>query len=76
MITKQIKLQTPDEIKEFVDVTGKCDFDIDIYYNRIIVDGKSFLGIISLDLSKTLNVTYDGFNPDFEAILEKYASVI
>lgn len=72
MVTKQIKLHKPDDVKEFVDVAGKCDFDIDIYYNRIIVDAKSFLGILSLDLSKTLSVSYDGVNDEFEAILDKF----
>ena len=45
---------TPDEVQSFVNVTSKCDFDIDIFYNRYVVDAKSFLGIFSLDLSGPL----------------------
>lgn len=31
---------TPDEVQHFVNVTTKCDFDIDICYNRYVVDAK------------------------------------
>ena len=34
---------TQDDVQHFVDVTSKCDFDIDISYNRYVVDAKSFL---------------------------------
>ena len=30
-------------------------FDIDVFYNRIIIDAKSMLGVLSLDLSKRIN---------------------
>lgn len=71
--TKQIKLNATEDVQDFVRVAEKCSFDIDIFYNRFIVDAKSFLGVASLDLSRILNVTYRGFNPDFENVLEKYA---
>lgn len=47
-MVRQIKL-TQDQVQKFVSVTSKCDFDIDIYYNRYIVDAKSFLGVYGLD---------------------------
>ena len=50
---------TPDEVQHFVHVTSKCDFDIDISYNRYIVDAKSFLGVYGLDFHKPLKVSYD-----------------
>jgi hypothetical protein len=70
---KQIKLKAPEEVKDFVKAAEKCNFDIDIFYNRYIVDAKSFLGVLSLDLSRSLKVTYRGFDPEFETILTKYA---
>ena len=45
----QIKLQDIDGAKEFVRAAVNCDFDIDVYYNRIALDAKSILGILSLD---------------------------
>ena len=44
---KTIRL-TPEDVKHFVDVASKCDFDIDICYNRYVVDAKSFLGVYGL----------------------------
>lgn len=46
--------------------------DIDVFYNRFIVDAKSILGVFSLDLNKTLTVQYAGIDPHFEATLNKF----
>ena len=69
---KTIRL-TPDEVQHFVNVTSKCDFDVDICYNRYVVDAKSFLGVFGLDLGRPLTVSYDGYNSEFEEMLRKYA---
>ena len=73
MEVKKIKLNTPEEVREFVNAAEQCDFDIDIYYNRIIVDAKSFLGIMSLDISQNLSVAYNGYNSNLENAIKKYA---
>ena len=39
---------------------GKCDFDIDAFYNRIIIDAKSILGVLSMDLTRVLTVQCHG----------------
>ena len=70
MLEKKIKLTEYEEVKEFVE---KCDFDIDVFYNRIIIDAKSMLGVLSLDLSRELTVKYGGKNNAFENVLCKYA---
>ena len=67
---RQIKLTTIMDVKEFVTVAGECDFDVNIFYNHIIVDAKSVLGVLSLDLSKTLTVEYDGEDPLLEEVLD------
>lgn len=64
---------TPDEVQHFVSVTSKCDFDIDISYNRYIVDAKSFLGVYGLDLRRPLKVSYDGYNSEFEELLKRFS---
>lgn len=69
----KIKLSAAEEVKEFVAVAGKCDFDIDIFYNRVVVDAKSILGILSMDLTKPLTVQSYGENPEFTRMLKKYA---
>lgn len=72
MATRRIRL-TPDEVPHFVDTARKCDFEIDIAYNRYTVDAKSILGVYALDLGQTLTVSYDGYNEDFEKVLVRQA---
>ena len=66
MLEKKIKLTEYEEVKEFVHAAEKCDFDIDVFYNRIIIDAKSML-------SRELTVKYGGKNNAFENVLCKYA---
>ena len=73
MKQKRILLPTIDDAKMFVAAATQCDFDIDIYYNRVVIDAKSILGVLSLDLRNVLTVQYDGENEAFEAFLEKMA---
>ena len=44
------------------------------FYNRIIIDAKSILGLLSLDLTKTLTVKCYGEDEDFNRVLSKYAA--
>ena len=39
MCQKQIKLNAKEDVQEFVRAAGKCDFDIDVFYNRIWWNG-------------------------------------
>ena len=71
-MVRHIKL-TQDQAQKFVNVTSKCDFDIDISYNRYIVDAKSFLGVYGLDFSKVLTVSYEGYNQALEELLGSLA---
>ena len=69
----KIKLNATDDVKEFVTSAEKCDFDVDIFYNRVIIDAKSILGILSMDLTKILTVQAYGRNKEFENTLKKFA---
>lgn len=70
MKQRKIMLPTLDDAKAFVAAANKCDFDIDVFYNRVIIDAKSILGVLSLDLTKILTVTYDGDDEAFETFLD------
>ena len=52
----QIRLSATEDVKEFVRAAGQCDFDIDVFYNRVVIDAKSILGVLSLDLTQPLTV--------------------
>lgn len=62
---------TPDEVQRFVDITSKCDFDIDISYNRYVVDAKSFLGVYGLNFARPLTVSYSGYNGALEEFINE-----
>ena len=70
---KKIMLPTVADAKEFVQMASRCDFDIDIFYNRIVIDAKSILGVLSLDLTRELTVSMNGEDAEFEAYLDKLA---
>ena len=72
MSEKKIQLQNVEEVKEFVSAAEKCEFDIDVKYNHIIVDAKSFLSILAL-VRTTLSVTSRGYDSTFEKTVDKYA---
>ena len=56
MKEKKIMLPSVEEAKHFVAEATKCDFDIDVFYNRVTIDAKSILGVLSLDLARVLTV--------------------
>ena len=74
MKQRRIMLKTVEDAKNFVAAATKCDFDVDVFYNRIVIDAKSILGVISLDLTKILTVEYNGDNEAFEAFLDSKAA--
>lgn len=73
MIEHQIMLGGTSDVQEFVNAAGRCDFDIDIFYNRVIIDAKSILGILSMDLTRKLTVRCYGESSDFNEVIAKFA---
>ena len=55
---KEIKilLSSINDVKKFVNIVSKYDFDVDLISDRYVVDAKSIMGIFSLDLSKYIKV--------------------
>ncbi len=72
VIKKNIMLN-PAQVEEFVSAATKCNFDVDIYYNRYVVDAKSILGVFGLDLTQKLTVEYSGYDQGFEQMLNTLA---
>lgn len=72
VMQRRIRLRL-EEVKDFVTAASRCDFDIDVFYNRFTVDAKSIVGVLGLDLNQILTVSYNGYNPDFEKVLNRLA---
>lgn len=62
-----------DDVISFVKAAVECDFDIDVKYNRVQVDAKSILGVMSMDLGNVLTVKCYGESQKFDDFLQKYA---
>ena len=73
MVERHIRLNETEDVKEFVNEAAKCDFDIDIFYNRVIIDAKSILGIMSMDLTQELTVQCYGEDKEFDKAIQKFA---
>lgn len=57
-----VKINTINDVKTFVNTVAKYDFDIDLISGRYAIDAKSIMGIFSIDLSKDIVLkahTYD-----------------
>mgnify|MGYP000846263741 FL=1 len=64
MATYNILLKSINDVKDFVNIVNKYDFDVDLTSGRYIVDAKSIMGIFSLDLSKPIRMEVHADNPD------------
>lgn len=65
MYTAKIQLINVDDVKRFVTAANNYDFEIDLTSGRYTVDGKSIMGIFSLDLSKEILLTAADATQDF-----------
>ncbi len=74
MTTFNILLSSSNDVKDFVNIVSKYDFDVDFSSGRYVVDAKSIMGIFSLDLSKPVKV--DVHSDSCEAFMEELEKFI
>ncbi|MBR2479012.1 MAG: HPr family phosphocarrier protein [Clostridia bacterium] len=67
----KIMLSTIADVRDFVNLVAAYDGDIDLISGRYIVDGKSIMGIFSLNLLDPITLQTEG--PDADELLEKLA---
>lgn len=74
MLEKTIQLKAVSDVQEFVQAADRCEYDVDVYYNRFVIDAKSIIGVMSMDLTRPLTVKYSQEDSLFlEQILNKFA---
>ncbi len=56
MKTFNLMLNSINDVKDFVNIVSKYDYDVDLTSGRYVVDAKSIMGIFSLNLSKPIKV--------------------
>lgn len=64
-----IRLSLAENVKAFVNVVGRFDYEMDLQSGRHVVDAKSILGIFSLDLSKP--ITLEVYSDHCDDLLEE-----
>lgn len=64
MKTATIKINTINDVKDFVTIVTRCSYEVDIVSGRYAIDAKSIMGIFSLDLSKELELRVHSDNCD------------
>lgn len=73
MRTVKINIDNIDKVKEFCENAGKYIDNLDLVSGRYIVDAKSIMGIFSLDISKTIELTIHG---DDESAIARFLESI
>lgn len=65
-----VALQAINDVKDFVNIVSKFDYEVDLVAGRYSIDAKSIMGIFSLDLSKPIDVIAHSDDADdlFKAI--------
>lgn len=69
-----IMLSSINDVKNFVNIVNKYNFDVDLTSGRYVVDAKSIMGIFSLDLSKPIKV--EVHSEDADAFIEELKAFI
>jgi phosphotransferase system HPr-like phosphotransfer protein len=74
MKSVKIRLSTIADVRDFVNIVSQSDVDVDLASGRYLVDGKSIMGIFSLDLTKPVKLIFHDDNKADElfARLNKY----
>ncbi len=73
MIETVIELSNLDAVKEFNRAVLNNHGDVTLFSGKYIIDGKSIMGILSMDLSKPIKVEIDDpVNKDVLNVIDKF----
>lgn len=67
-----IKFSNVEQVRQFVNSIDKIDANFDLGSGRKIVDAKSILGVMSLDLSGPLQLRYHSDDKEIENIIAPF----
>ena len=56
MMRKKIRISTIEDARRFVEICSHYEDEINVYSGRYIIDGKSIMGILSLNLLEPVEV--------------------
>lgn len=74
MKTVKIRLSTISDVRDFVNIVAAYDGEVDLISGRYVVDGKSIMGIFSLDLLSPITLRTEG--PEADNLIAKLGKYI
>lgn len=70
MKTIEVKLNTIDKVKKFVNVLAKFDGYFDLTADRHVVDAKSIMGIFTMNLTKNMQLRIVDTNENMDELMK------
>lgn len=68
----KVLLNDVDKLKRFIDINTSSDCDLTLTSGRYVINAKSLLGTLSLDLSQKIDLVIEGVDKDVELMQKKY----
>ena len=72
----EISLNSIEKVKHFVSITTKFDTEIDLISGRYVIDAKSIMGILSIDLSKPIRLRIHEENDSADDIIDAFSEYV
>lgn len=72
METKVISINGLNDIYDFIKEASKVDGDVLLKRGKFVVDAKSFLGVLSIDVSQDTTISYPSDATDFEKYILQF----
>ena len=60
----KVALNSVKDVKAFVNITFRAEKDVDIHCGKYHIDGKSIMGIFSLELDNPIEVELDEYDAE------------
>jgi len=70
--TKVISINGLNDVYEFIRQASKVDGDVLLKRGKFVVDAKSFLGVLSIDVSQDTTLSYPEDANDFENYIKQF----
>ena len=67
-----ISIHGLNDVYKFIEEATKVEGDITVTRGKFTVDGKSIMGIFSLDMSQNVTVTYPEYATEFERYIKSF----
>lgn len=67
-----IQIETIEKVKKFEAIAIEMDSDVDLVSGRYVIDAKSILGVLSMDLSKPLKLVVHAPEDKTKQILDAF----